>query len=114
MKNKIKSKGKEISYGDQLFCQNYLSPNKILTFDDQKFIFAYRSRMNNLSYNYPGNKKVEIFQCGVKMTNEHWYYCIVLNEGISIQDKYEQIFNGTITEQKQILDILKQNMMKHE
>ena len=70
--------------------------------------------MNKLNYNYPGNKIVELCQCGVQMTNEHLYYCIVLNEGIRNQDKYEQIFNGTITEQKQILDILEQNMMKHE
>ena len=44
--------------------------------------------MNKLCYNYPGNKKVELFQCGVQMTNEHLYYYIVMNEGISIQEKY--------------------------
>ena len=48
------------------------------------------------------------------MTNEHLYYCIVLNEGKTIHDKYEQIFKGNISEQKQILDILEQNMKKHE
>ena len=110
LKNKIKSKGKEINYGDQLFCQNYLSPNNILTFDDQKLIFAYRSRMNKLSYNYPGNKIVELCQCGVQMTNEHLYYCIVLNEGISNQDKYEKIFNGNISEQISIFRRFEHNL----
>ena len=57
LKTKIKSKGKEINYGDQISCQNYLLPNQVLTFDDQKLKFAYRSRMNKLHYNYPGNKE---------------------------------------------------------
>ena len=48
------------------------------------------------------------------MTNEHVYDCIVLNEGKSIQDIYEQIFSGNLTEQKRIIDILEHNMKKHE
>ena len=114
LKAKIKSKGKEINYGDYLTCQNYLLPNQILTFDEQKLIFAYRSRMNKLQYNYPGNQQTELCQCGVDMTNEHLYYCNVLNEGNILQDKYEQIFNGNLTEQKRILDILEHNIKKHE
>ena len=114
LKNSIKSKGKEITYGDLLGCQTYLLPNKILTFEEQKLLFAYRSRMNKLNYNYPGNKETQLCQCGEEMNNEHLYYCSVLNEGHVIQDKYEQIFNGNLTEQKRILDILEQNMKKHE
>ena len=48
------------------------------------------------------------------MTNEHLYYCNILNEGKPIQDKYELIFNGNITEQKRILDTLEHNMKNHE
>ena len=114
LKTKIKSKGKEINYGDQISCQNYLLPNNVLTFNDQKLIFAYRSRMNKLQYNYPGNKENELCQCGTNMTNEHLYNCNILNEENIIHDKYEQIFNGTITEQKRIIDILEHNMKKHE
>ena len=56
--------------------------------------------MNSLNYNYPGNKETQICQCGEEMINEHLYYCSVLNGGQIVQDKYEQIFNGNITEQK--------------
>ena len=49
----------------------------------------------------------------VQMTNEHLYYRIALSEGIRNQDKYEQIFNGTITEQKRIIDILEQKCTHH-
>ena len=97
LKAKIKSKGKEINYGENLKFQNYLFPNQILTFDEQQLLFAYRSRMNKLQYNYPGKKQTELCQCGVDMTNEHLYYCKVLNEGHILQDKYEQIFHGNWT-----------------
>ena len=42
LRNKIKSKGKEINYGDQLSCQNYLLPKQVLTFDDQHYIFLQK------------------------------------------------------------------------
>ena len=45
------------------------------------------------------------------MTIENLYYCIVLNEGKTICDKFEQIFIGNISEQKRILE---QNINKHE
>ena len=54
LKGKVKSKGNEINYGKQLYCQNYLLPNNILTFHEQKLIFSYRSRMNKLLYNQAG------------------------------------------------------------
>ena len=114
MKEKVKSKGKEINYGDQLSCQNYLLPNQILTFQEQKLIFSYRARMNKLLYNQPGNEETQLCQCGENITNEHLYNCIVLNQGNIGIDNYEQIFNGTISEQKRILNILEQNMKKHE
>ena len=46
--SKIKSKGKEIYYGEYLSCQLYLQPNSVLTFEEQQNIFSYRTRMNNL------------------------------------------------------------------
>ena len=58
--SKIKSKGKEIMYGSTLKCQGYLMPNSILTLEEQLSIFSYRSKMNNLQYNFPGNKLIEI------------------------------------------------------
>ena len=113
LKGKIKSKGKEINYGEQLVCQNYLLPNQVLTFSEQKLLFAYQSRTNKLKYNYPTNEELEICQCGLEITNEHLYYCSELNQRNSEQDSYERIFDGTFVEQKQILKILETNMTKH-
>ena len=114
LKSKIKSKGKEIIYGDQLTCQNYLLPNTILTFKELKSIFLFRSRSSKLTYNYPGNKEKELCECEVDITNEHLYNCLFLNQGKIVEDKCEQIFNGTLSEQKKVLNILEQNMNKHE
>ena len=69
--------------------------------------------MNKLLYNQPGTKQTELCQCGEIITNEHLYYCIMLNEGNIRNEKYEQIFNGSITEQKIIINILEENMKKH-
>ena len=69
------SKGKDIQYGKALICQGYLMPNLILTFEEQKTIFSYRSRMNNLQNNFHGNKIIELCQCGTEMNNQHLYEC---------------------------------------
>ena len=44
--SKIKSKGKEIVFKKNLQCQIYLLPNNILTVQEQRAIFAFRTRMN--------------------------------------------------------------------
>ena len=68
----------------------------------------------DLKYNHPGNKQSELCQYGVNITNEHVYNCPLLNQGHIIKNNYGQIFNGTLSEQKQVLNILEQNMKKHE
>ena len=35
---------------------------------------------------------------------------MLLNQGKIMDDNYEQIFNGTLSEQKKVLNILEQNM----
>ena len=47
--SKIKSKGKEIPYRKKFKCQAYLLQNSILTVQEQRALFSYRSRMNNLN-----------------------------------------------------------------
>ena len=56
---KIKSKGKEIMFGKKLQCQSYLCPNVLLTLQEQRDIFSYRSRMNQLEYNFQGINPVK-------------------------------------------------------
>ena len=50
----------------------------------------------------------------LSQSNEHLYNCLLLNQGKAVEDNYEQIFNGTFSEQKQVLNILELNMNKHE
>ena len=104
---KIKSKGKEIDFGSELKCQKYLLPNRILTWDEQVQIFSYRSRMNELKYNFGGE---DLCICGSRLDNEHLFNCEVLSEGKPSNTEYKLIFNGSIKQQKDIIQILNRNM----
>ena len=111
--SQIKSKGKEINYSKELKCQEYLKPNSILTLKEQLNIFSYRSRMNKLEYNYPGNKKTDICPCGIMMTNQHLYECKLLNS-VDKKVHFNKIFDGRLTEMQYIVKILEENMKKFE
>ena len=100
--SKIKSKGKEINYGNELKCQQYLKPNSILTFEQQISIFSYRSRMNKLQYNYPGNKRTETCPCGIELVNQHLYECQTLNSSEK-KVNYSKIFDGRLNEMKYVV-----------
>jgi hypothetical protein len=80
-------KGK-INYGDKLQMQLYLMPNNVLTFEEQKDIFSYRSRMNQINDNFRGNKKVTICICGETLLNKHILSCKRLNDEISHTESY--------------------------
>ena len=109
----IKSKGQEIEFGQKLECQGYLLPNNILTLQDQRDIFSYRSRMNKLAYNYKGNNIEEKCQCGKDMNNIHLYECQVLNHSERTV-KYSKLFNGRLCELKYLISIIRENLKKHE
>jgi hypothetical protein len=111
--SKVKSKGKEIRYGTVLKCQGYLMPNSILTLEEQLNIFSYRARMNNLPNNFPGNKIIELCQCGTEMANEHLYECKLLNSSEK-KVEYSRIFEGRLCEMKYILNILEENKIQFE
>ena len=94
--------------------QLYLLPNQTLTFNDQIEIYSYRSRMNAINYNTPGTSEIEFCKCGQEIKNEHLLYCINLNEVQIITHNYDDIFNGTLSKKKIIIDILRKNMEKHK
>ena len=104
---KIKSKGKEIDYGKELKCQKYLLPNGTLTWEEQVAIFSYRSRMNSLKYNFGGE---DMCVCSTVLNNEHLYSCETLNGEHFSSLEYQVIFNGTICQQKEVIQILNRNM----
>ena len=111
--SKVKSKGKEITYQKGLQCQTYLLANNVLTIQEQRAIFSFRTRMNFLKNNYKGNYSVEYCQCESEITNKHLYECNVLNN-IEKKIPYETIFEGRLVELKYIVNILLENQTKHE
>ena len=93
--------------------QNYLKPNKVITFQEQIDIFSYRSQMNDMSLKYQEPKEVKICVCTKELTNNHLYECTTLNNGEQLKFNYEKILNGTLHQQKYILNILKKNLETH-
>ena len=111
--SKIKSKGKEINYNSLFQCQAYLLPNNFLSLKEQREIFSYRTRMNNLKYNFPGSNDQEFCECGLEITNLHLYECNQLNSTIRIVP-YVNIFERRLCEMKSIVNILMKNQEKHD
>ena len=111
LKSQIKSKGKEIDYGNTLSLQDYLRPNQILTLAEQRSLLSYRVRSNHLQYNTPGTGEIELCACNEQLKNEHLYFCTLLNKENNLKKpQYNRIFNGTLREQKEIIHILIENM----
>ena len=113
-KQKVMSKSKHIHYGYSFQTQPYLMPNNILTVSNQCEIFSYRCRMNDLKYNFPGSEIEEVCICGTKLTNDHLYHCEYFGKHEELSPEYENIFNGTIHEQYQILKLLTQNIKYYQ
>ena len=63
--------------------------------------------MNTLKYNFGGE---DICVCGTLLKNEHLYSCETLNGENIMSLEYHKLFNGTIVQQKEVLQILKRNM----
>ena len=113
LKSQIRSKGSEIDYGEFLTLQDYLRPNDILTLAEQRALFSYRVRANELQYNTPGSGEKEFCICQEHLTNDHLYSCPVLNDTYTQEvPQYDAIFNGTLKQKKVIINILTKNMNK--
>ena len=69
--------------------------------------------MNNLQNNFPGNKTIELCQCGTEMHNQHLYECRTLNS-LEKQVSYNKNFEGRLAEMKYIVKILEENKRKFE
>ena len=57
------------------------------------------------------NMKYECY-CGNEENMKHIFYCKSLSNGIEHRIEYEKIYNGTVTEQKEILTIFERNMKR--
>ena len=91
--------------------QNYLKPNRVMTYQDQIKIFSYISEVvNDISLKYNEIQDSKVCVCTKELNNSHLYECITLNNGEELELKYEDIFNGTLHQQKYVLSILKKNL----
>ena len=70
--------------------------------------------MNDLKNNFKGKNDVEECLCGSDiLVNQHLYQCELFNEGRKCEIQYIKLFNGSLLEQKEILNILEDNMEKY-
>ena len=101
------SKGNKIYYSE-LDMSEYLSPNDVLTIEQQRYIFSLRNRMLNIPANYSANSEVKCC-CGVDENMQHIFSCKQLNTSEQVLE-YEKLFSGSLIEQKMIAHIFEGNM----
>ena len=56
------------------------------TLQEQRAIFYFRKRMNNLKYNFSSTNTLEHCKCGSEMTNIHLYEYKMLDDSERIVD----------------------------
>ena len=80
--------------------------NKTLTFEDKIEIFSYRTPINGLNYNTKGpEQRSRILSVWQWDRNDHLLLCNVLNEYQDTNHKYDHLLNGTLAQQKYMINI---------
>ena len=109
LNNKRRKKGCEIQY-DRLQTAEYILPNNYInTIEDQQLLFALRNKTYKLTNDY----QKEICVCKKEENLAHIYECTLLNFN-TIVINYNKIYNGTLIEQKLILQRMKKCLQKRE
>ena len=111
---KIRNKGKEIDR-QELSMEEYLLPeNRTLSIIEKQKLFEMKNKMTKIPSNFSkSNIRYECY-CGDEENMKHIFYCKSLSNGIEQRIEYDKIYNGTVTEQKEILTIFERNMKKRE
>ena len=111
---KTKRKGKYIEYGSFLKMQDYLLPNKFLSFDEQKELFKIRSSMNKIPYNFSQSSKIVFCRkgCLKPESNTHIYNCQNVISSHTLD--YNYIYNGTLIQKVNVYRKLKEKMKHFE
>ena len=103
------SKGKEIQY-KEIQTAEYLLPNNELTIEEQRTIFSIRNRMINIPSNFIAKEQNDNkCICNRIEDMKYTYECKNINKK-SPEVNFEQIYNGTIYEQKKILRRFEHNL----
>ena len=95
--------------------EEYLLPeNRTLSIIEKQKRFEMKNKMTNIPSNFSkSNMKYECY-CGKEENMKHIFYCKNLSNGKEQKIEYDKIYNGTVTEQKEILSIFERNMKKRE
>ena len=93
--------------------QEYLLPNDMgLTIEDQRYLFKIRNKMVNIPAYFGG---ISTCLCGENEDMSHIISCPILNKCENEENlNIEKIYNGSLTEQKQILKKFQQNFQEKE
>ena len=89
--------------------QKYLQPNKTkITKEEAQLIFKLRCRVTEVKMNFRGKyDNLECRACGLEEeTQKHIIICEQLNRKEEEETKYEQIFNGIVSEKLNLNNIL--------
>ena len=81
--------------------------------EDAQLIFKLRCRMTQIKVNLKGKyDTLECDACGMEEeTQQHILVCEELNKEKDVQEfKYENLFNGTVTEQLKIAKIFEEHL----
>ena len=114
LKNKRKSKGKEIEY-TELEMAEYLQPtNDKLSIEEKQSLFAIRNRMFEISSNFSKSNAKTLCLCGETENMKHIFVCEILNEEADQNELYENIYNGNIKQQLRIFWKFEENVKKRE
>ena len=111
LKEKQKSKGSEICYANIEMADYLLPENDLLTIDEKQQLFAVRNRMTEIASNFPKPGSKPTCLCGAEENMKHIFNCKIFNEEREESEEYENIFNGSLTQQIKIF-IKIQNKMK--
>ena len=114
LKEKQRSKGKENNYEDLSMSEYLLPTNNKLTITEKQTMFSVKNRMVRIPANFPKPKTEYKCVCNEKEDMQHIYCCEILNNGRRTKIEYEKLYNGTISEQIEILRQFERNMEERE
>ena len=90
--------------------QDYMKPNKVLTFADQIELFSYRSDMNEVNLKFKNIEEYKKCVCKEDLNNIHLFKCNILNnDACGKLYTFEELLYGTLHQQTHLLNIMKKN-----
>ena len=81
-----------------------------MSIEQKQKLFSIRNRMVQIPDNFPKSEMKTKCFCGENEDMKHIYTCDILNQGIGQTEKYENIFDGTISQQTRIFLEFEENM----